>query len=184
MSGFADFQGRFQPYSPAEPLPPEPHRHRPVRPAPGLDEPPPGRSWRAADPAAEVRRMVIGIGIDLVAVDRIARVLRRRGERFLARVYTAGELAACPPGEQYARRLAARFAAKEAALKALGTGLAGGIRWREIEVRRAAGGRPEIVLHGRAAEYAAGLGVSRMHLSLSHDGPFAAAVVVAERDMH
>jgi len=126
--------------------------------------------------------MVIGIGIDLVAVERIARVIRRRGERFLARVYTPGELAACPPGEQYARRLAARFAAKEAALKALGTGLSGGIRWREIEVRRPDRGRPEIVLHGRAAAHAASLGVARLHLSLSHDGPFAAAVVVAERE--
>lgn len=126
--------------------------------------------------------MVIGVGIDLVAVDRVARVLERRGDRFLARVFTPGELACCPPGKQYARRLAARFAAKEAALKALGTGLAGGIRWHDIEVRRGDGGRPEIVLHGRAAAHAAGLGVTRLHLSLSHDGPFAAAVVVAEGD--
>ena len=124
--------------------------------------------------------MVIGVGIDVVAVERIARVLRRRGERFLARVFTPAELASCPPGDQYARRLAARFAAKEAALKALGTGLAAGIRWREIEVRRPARGRPEIVLHGRAAAHAQSLGVDRLHLSLSHDGPYAAAVVVAE----
>ncbi|HEX6989842.1 MAG TPA: holo-ACP synthase [Bacillota bacterium] len=124
--------------------------------------------------------MIIGIGVDLVAVDRIARVVGRRGERFLSRVFTPAELAACPPGEQYARRLAARFAAKEAVLKALGTGLAAGIRWREIEVQRPARGRPAITLHGRAAQHAAALGVARLHLSLSHDGPFAAAFVVAE----
>lgn len=123
--------------------------------------------------------MIIGVGIDLVEITRIERVLDKHHQRFLQRVYTERELAACPPGKHFARRLAARFAAKEALLKALGTGLAGGIRWRQVEVVRPEVGRPQLVLSGAAAAVAERLGVQDLHLTISHDGPVAAAVVVA-----
>lgn len=124
--------------------------------------------------------MIVGIGVDLTRVDRVQRVLDRFGERFLRRVFTEGERQAAGSGPERARRLAARFAAKEAALKALGTGLSGGIRWRDVEVARRPGGPPRLLLHGRAAEVAAGRGVDRAHVTLAHDGPYAVAVVVLE----
>lgn len=124
--------------------------------------------------------MIVGIGVDLTRVDRIRHLLDRFGERFLRRVYTEGERAAAGAGPERARRLAARFAAKEAALKALGTGLSGGIRWRDVEVVRQPGRPPALRLHGRAAEAARRRGAERFHVTLTHDGPFAVAVVVLE----
>lgn len=126
--------------------------------------------------------MIFGIGTDVVVISRLERILARPyGRRFLERVYTEGERRACGDGPQRNRRLAARFAAKEAALKALGTGLSAGISWREIEVTADRRGKPELVLHGRAAALAREWQVGRLHLSLSHDGPVAVAFVVAER---
>lgn len=120
---------------------------------------------------------VLGIGIDLVEVDRIQRAAARPG--FLERVYTAGERAA---GEASAahryRRLAARFAAKEAALKALGTGLRGG-SWVEIEVVNDPLGKPELVLHGAFAELAAARGIRQLLVTLSHTEHYATAQVLA-----
>lgn len=125
--------------------------------------------------------MIVGIGTDLVFIERIERLLARRGDRFLQRVYTPREIEACRSGPQRARRLAARFAAKEATLKALGTGLASGLSWRDIEVVGGHKEPPTIKLHGPAAALAHQRGIRRMHLSLSHDGPLAAAFVVLER---
>jgi holo-[acyl-carrier protein] synthase len=115
------------------------------------------------------------VGVDLIEVDRIAGLLDEYGERFRRRVFTEAELAAC--GER-PDRLAARWAAKEAVSKALGTGI-GRVRWREIEILRGPAGEPELVLSGAAAELAAELGLRRWSVSLSHSGGQAIALVVA-----
>ena len=125
--------------------------------------------------------MVIGLGTDMIEIARIERSLQRFGAAFLARVYTEGEVAYCQAKRKTAAEsFAARFAAKEAGAKALGTGISRGVSWREFEVVRRPGGRPELRLTGRAAEIAAGLGVVRLALSLSHTRELAIAVVVAE----
>ena len=116
----------------------------------------------------------VSIGIDLVEVDRIAATLKRFGTRFLERVYTEDEIAYC---RGRAPQLAARFAAKEAVMKALGTGTRG-IGWREVEVRRKRSGEPEIALHGRAVERARQLGIDRLAVSLSHSKHYAVASVI------
>jgi holo-[acyl-carrier protein] synthase len=124
--------------------------------------------------------VILGLGLDLVEVSRLARILEgppARAERFLARVFTAGERAFCDAAADRASRYAARFAAKEAAAKALGA--PAGMRWTDAEVRRASG-PPALVLAGGAAAAAGRLGVQRLHLTLTHDGGVAAAVVVAE----
>jgi holo-[acyl-carrier protein] synthase len=125
-------------------------------------------------------RVVIGIGTDLIEIERIEHSLERFGERFLERVYTPGEIAYCQRKKNAAESFAARFAAKEAGAKALGTGISRGVSWREFEVRRMPGQRPELHLSGRAAEIAEGLGIRRMSLSLSHSRTVSIAVVVAE----
>lgn len=125
--------------------------------------------------------MIIGTGIDLVEISRIARSIERYGTRFLERVYTAGEIAYCERKRRNAAEsYAARFAAKEAASKALGTGIGFGITWREIEVGREPAGRPLLLLHGRAAEIARALGVRNTSLSLTHTGTQSMALVVLE----
>ena len=125
--------------------------------------------------------MVIGLGTDLIEVARIERSVERFGEQFLARVYTSGEIAYCRArNKSAAESFAARFAAKEAGAKALGTGISRGVSWRELEVTRRPGHAPELLLHGRAAEIAAALRVQRLSLSLTHTRGLAMAVVVAE----
>jgi len=124
--------------------------------------------------------LILGLGTDLIEIERIESSYKRFGESFLARIYTAGEIAYCMSKKNYAESLAARFAAKEAGAKALGTGISRGVNWREFEVRRRPGQRPELHLHGRAAEIAARLGVRRLSLSLSHSRTTSIAVVVAE----
>ncbi len=124
--------------------------------------------------------MIVGLGLDLVDISRMARILGGppgRVERFLARVFTAGERAFCDARADRPARYAARFAAKEAALKALG--VPAGLRFTEVEVVRAEGA-PSLFLAGNAAAAARRLGVARLHLTISHDGGMAAAVVVAE----
>jgi holo-[acyl-carrier protein] synthase len=124
--------------------------------------------------------VIAGIGVDIVEVQRIAAAVQRHGDRFLTRVFTPGEIAYCQGEEPHrSRRLAARFAAKEAVLKALGTGLRGG-RWTEIEVVSDSLGKPTIRLSGALAAVAAHRGISRWHLSLSHSQAYAVAQVVAE----
>jgi holo-[acyl-carrier protein] synthase len=124
--------------------------------------------------------LVIGIGTDLMEIARIERSYRRFGQAFLNRVFTPGEIAYCMARKNYAESLTARFAAKEAGAKALGTGISRGVAWREFEVRRLPGQRPELHLSGRAAEIATQLGIRRLSLSLSHSKDQSIAVVIAE----
>jgi holo-[acyl-carrier protein] synthase len=124
--------------------------------------------------------MIVGTGIDIAEVPRIAASIERFGGRFLRRVFTAGEIRYCESKANRAERYAARFAAKEAAMKALGTGWNRGVRWRDIEVTREPGGRPTILFHGQAAEFAAKLGAVHVSLSLSHTAEQAIAQVILE----
>jgi len=124
--------------------------------------------------------MILGHGVDLADVQRIRRSVERFHDRFLERVFTEGERGYAGDGPRRDEHLAARFAAKEAVFKALGTGWAQGVGWTDIEVVREASGRPVLVLHGRARELAEALGVRRWHLSLTHTGTMAMASVFAE----
>ena len=123
---------------------------------------------------------VRGIGVDIVQVSRIVQSLERFGERMERRLFTAGELAYCRSHKDPLPHLAARFAAKEAASKALGTGMSGGVGWTQIEVLQPGGRVPELRFSGAALERFASLGATRSHLSLSHDGGLAVACVVIE----
>ncbi|WP_025323133.1 holo-ACP synthase [Deferrisoma camini] len=123
--------------------------------------------------------MIRGVGTDLVPVARIARAVERHGERFLRRVFTPAECRG-PGGILPAESLAARFAAKEAVLKALGTGWASGARWTDVEVVGGRGRPPAARLHGVAHQRALALGVRRVHLSLAHDAGLALAFAVLE----
>jgi holo-[acyl-carrier protein] synthase len=124
--------------------------------------------------------MVLGLGTDLIEIERIQQSLDRFGERFTRKVFTAGEIAYCERKKHSAESFASRFAAKEAAAKALGTGISRGVQWKEIEVRREPGERPTLHLSGRAAERAASMGIRNLQLSLTHSRDVAMAVVVAE----
>jgi holo-[acyl-carrier protein] synthase len=124
--------------------------------------------------------MVVGVGTDMIEIARIDQSIRRFGERFLARVFTPQEIAFCQRKKAPAESFAARFAAKEAVAKALGTGIAHGVSWLEIEVVRAPGSAPTLVLTGRAAQHARTLGVRRASLSLTHSRSTALAVVLLE----
>ena len=118
---------------------------------------------------------VRGVGIDLVQISRMRMVIARWQERFLRRVFTDGEIAYCRARRDPVPHLAARFAAKEAGLKALGTGLRLGIHWRELEVVRERGQAPTLVLRGRSQEISRARGGSRMLLALTHEGDYAMA---------
>ena len=120
---------------------------------------------------------MIRVGIDLVPIARLEQALARWGPRFLQRVFTEQELRDCGNRSQ---SLAARFAAKEAAAKALGTGLTAGIGWREIEILSGAGGQPQLRLHGQAQRQAQRLGLEEWAVSLTHSEGQALAVVLAE----
>jgi len=118
---------------------------------------------------------VLGVGVDLTQMPRLRRVVARWDERFLQRVFTEQEIAYCRRRRDPIPHFAARFAAKEATLKALGTGLRMGVNWRELEVRRERGQAPTMVLSGRCREIAEAKGGRRVLLSLSHDGDYAMA---------
>jgi holo-[acyl-carrier protein] synthase len=124
------------------------------------------------------RVTALSVGVDIIEIERIKQVLQRHGERFLRRVYTEAEIAYC---RGRVPELAARFAAKEAASKALGTGIVGrgGIFWREVEVLPDARGKPLLNLHGRAQDRAQSLGLNEFAISLSHSQEYAVAFVVA-----
>lgn len=124
--------------------------------------------------------MVLGLGTDLAEIERIERSIARFGARFLERVYTPAEIRYCTRKKNSAESFAARFAAKEAAAKALGTGISRGVGWHDFEVAREPSGRPTLRLHGRAAELATQLGVTRTSLSLTHTRQLAMAVVIME----
>jgi holo-[acyl-carrier protein] synthase len=124
--------------------------------------------------------MLVGTGIDIVEIHRIAQSIARFGDRFLTRVFTAEEIAYCQRKKNSAESFAARFAAKEAGAKALGTGIQHGVTWKELEVRRQPGHRPNLYFTGRAGEIAAELGVRHISLSLTHSTTSAMAAVHLE----
>jgi holo-[acyl-carrier protein] synthase len=124
--------------------------------------------------------MIVGSGIDLAEIGRIRQSIDRFGSRFLNRIYTAGEQAYCLRKRNSAESFAARFAAKEAGAKALGTGISRGVSWLEIEVTRRPGSRPTLQFHGRAAQVAARLGAVHIALSITHTKDLAMASVVLE----
>jgi holo-[acyl-carrier protein] synthase len=124
--------------------------------------------------------MLIGTGVDLIEIERIANSIERYGVRFLHRVYTDHEIAYCSRKRSSAESFAVRFAAKEAGAKALGTGISRGVTWNEFEVGREPGGRPVLELHGRAELLARELGVRTISLSITHTGSLAMATVLME----
>jgi len=124
--------------------------------------------------------MIVSIGIDLVEISRLEDVFARRGDRFRARVFTELEIDYCESlGSKFAS-YAARFAAKEAVMKALGTGWSEGVGWKDIEVVSQPGEAPTITLHGQALETMLAIGASRVHISLTHSGNLAMAQAVLE----
>jgi holo-[acyl-carrier protein] synthase len=125
---------------------------------------------------------VRGVGVDLVKIPRLRDVIGRWDERFLRRVFTEAEIDYCRARRDPVPHFAARFAAKEAGMKALGTGLGLGVTWRELEVRREQGQAPTLELHGRTRELGLARGGCRMLLALSHDGDYALAHAVLVDD--
>lgn len=126
--------------------------------------------------------MVLGIGTDIIECLRIAQLIERHGELFIARVYTEHEIAYCAARKAATQHYAGRWAAKEAILKALGTGWVRGIGWRDVEVRNLHGGAPVAKLYGGARDVMDNLGIRRIHLSISHCRSHATAYAVAESD--
>jgi holo-[acyl-carrier protein] synthase len=124
--------------------------------------------------------VIVGIGIDLAEVDRIREVIGRYGRRFIDRIYTPAEIAYVERKANPYERYAARFAAKEAAMKAIGTGWRRGVRWRDFEVANLPSGRPTLRLHGVAATFADSLGVRSIALSLTHTAQQGMAIVILE----
>ncbi len=124
--------------------------------------------------------MIAGIGVDLCEVERMEAAIARHGERLLARLYTPAERRYCESKPNRMERFAGRFAAKEAAMKAIGTGWSRGVGWRDFEVTRAMGGRPVIVFHGAARRIADEMGVTRALVSITHVRSMALAQVLLE----
>ncbi len=124
--------------------------------------------------------MITGIGVDVIQNDRLRDSVQRFGDRFLNRIYTEGEIAYCKKCVNSEIHYAARFAAKEAAFKALGTGWAQGVKWKDIEVERLPSGKPELRLHGEALSKATAMGAKRFYVSLTHDQLVSCAVVILE----
>lgn len=124
--------------------------------------------------------MIVGTGVDIVEVSRVEQAIGRFGDRFLSRIFTEREIRYCNSKRNQVERFAARFAAKEAAMKALGTGLRRGVSWQHIEVGHQPGGRPTIIFSAAAAEVAAQLGAKRVSLSVSHTEQHAIAQVILE----
>ncbi len=133
--------------------------------------------------SAAVDRLVmhiIGIGTDITECLRIANMIERHGELFICRVYTDNEIAYCSSRKAATQHYAGRWAAKEAVLKALGTGWRKGISWRDVEVANLSTGAPTIMLHAGARDVADSLGIQRMHISISHARSHAVAYAIAE----
>ena len=124
--------------------------------------------------------MIIGVGIDVIQNDRIHESLKKFGPRFTNRIYTEIETGYCNNCADPAIHFAARFAAKEAAFKALGTGWAAGVKWKDIEVQRLPSGQPTLHLFGEALMRATSMGATRFHVSLTHDQLVSCAVVILE----
>lgn len=126
---------------------------------------------------------VIGIGTDIIEIDRVARAIERGGERFLRRIFTAAEIEFCERRRDPYACFSARFAAKEAVGKALGVGLAG-LQWLDIEIRRTEGEKPGVALHGAAARIAGERRIARVLISMSHSREYATAFAVAEGEVN
>lgn len=124
--------------------------------------------------------MIVGIGVDMAEVSRVREAIERHGERFLKRIFTPAEIAYCRRHKDCYERFAARFAAKEAAMKALGTGWRRGVSWQDFEVSNLPSGKPCLKLSGKALEIYRGLGSSGLFVSLTHTGAYALAQVVIE----
>ena len=124
--------------------------------------------------------MIVGLGLDIAEVDRIEASIRRHGRAFVERIFTPAEIVYCERHRNRAERFAGRFAAKEAAMKALGTGWAHGVRWVDIEVVREPGGKPSLKLSGASREIASRLGVKNIVLTITHAGNTALAIVIFE----
>jgi holo-[acyl-carrier protein] synthase len=125
--------------------------------------------------------MIVGLGLDITEVDRIQAAIDRHGRAFLVRIFTPLEIAYCERHRNRAERFAGRFAAKEAAMKALGTGWAHGVRWVDIEVVREPSGKPTLKLSGATREIAGRLGVTNIALTITHSGNTALALVIFEK---
>jgi holo-[acyl-carrier protein] synthase len=123
---------------------------------------------------------IAALGMDLLRIDRLEDVVARRGERFLERIFTSDERAYCERRARPATHYAGRYAVKEAVMKVLGTGWARGVRWVDIEVRRAPGAAPEVRLSGASARIAEERGIAHIHVTITHDAGVAAAVAVGE----
>ncbi len=124
--------------------------------------------------------MIFGIGVDVVQISRIGSLLDRWGDRFLQRVFTKQEIQYCRLRKDPSPHLAVRFAAKEAFLKALGTGYSQGVRWKDIEVLRSSSGVPNLQLHSYTKTLCQSHGINRIHLSMSHDGDYGLVQVILE----
>jgi len=124
--------------------------------------------------------VIVGLGVDIAEVDRVKAVIEGQGERFLKRVYTDAERAYCEQFRNKYERYAGRFAVKEAAMKALGTGWSRGVRWADIEVARERGGRPTLALAGEAKKIAERMGVKHIAISITHTATQAFAQVIFE----
>jgi holo-[acyl-carrier protein] synthase len=124
--------------------------------------------------------LIVGLGLDIAEIDRIEAAITRHGAPILERLYTAAEAAYCESHRNKFERYAGRFAAKEAAMKALGTGWRRGVRWRDIEIIREPGGKPSIALRGAAKRIADGLGVKNISVTITHSGNLALAEVIFE----
>lgn len=124
--------------------------------------------------------MIVGIGVDIVEVDRIRASIGKHGERFLNRIYTEAEREYCDRMRDSAVHYAARWAAKEALLKAIGTGMREGVKMKDAQILKLESGQPTMTLDGRAKEIADGLGARKIHVSLTHDAGQSVAYVVLE----
>jgi holo-[acyl-carrier protein] synthase len=124
--------------------------------------------------------MIVGTGVDLAEVPRIRAAIERHGRRFVERIYTPAEIAYVERKANRYERFAARFAAKEAGMKAIGTGWRRGVRWQDFEVANQPSGKPTLVLHGQAARFAEALGVKSIALSLTHTAELGMAYVILE----
>jgi holo-[acyl-carrier protein] synthase len=125
-------------------------------------------------------RVIVGLGLDIAEIDRIEAAIARHGAALIERLFTPREAAYCESHRNKFERYAGRFAAKEAAMKALGTGWRAGVRWRDIEVIRAPSGKPTLELQGVARERADKMGVTNISLTITHSGNLALAEVIFE----
>jgi len=126
--------------------------------------------------------MILGLGIDIIEVERIRTSLEKFGDRFCERILLPGEMAYCKSHKRPAPFVAARFAAKEAISKAFGTGIGAQLGWQDMEIQRKDSGEPCVVLHGKGEELFKSRGASRLHISISHTEQYAAVVAILEKE--